>query len=255
MLDDGLALSNSLQHPLTLASFNSVACFALHIVGDAGGCREFAERLMQVSVRYDFPATRAVGAFMLGAACALEGDIAPALEQMEPSYEATFGYGFLGMLPGVIMADTLAGANRNKEALALVMRLLEGSRTPEEGVFVPELGRLRGELVLRQSAGNAPEAERHLGTAARRRAGSCCLSIESQDPGYPGCLRSKVDEKKRGPCSMVRTRTRWTNGKDPRSVSPASYGRSLADSLRTRRSAGESRLLDPKRICSIPLAI
>lgn len=86
---------------------------------------------MQVSVRYDFPATRAVGAFMLGAACVLEGDIAPALEQMEPSYEATFGYGFLGMLPGVIMADTLAGANRNKEALALVMRLLEGSRTPD----------------------------------------------------------------------------------------------------------------------------
>ena len=134
-LDDGLALANSLQHPLTLAFFNSVACFALHIVGDAGGCREFAERLMQVSARYDFPATKAVGSFMLGAARALEGDIAPALEQMEPSYEATFGYGFLGMLPGVIMADALAGANRNREALALVTRLLEGLRTPEEGRF------------------------------------------------------------------------------------------------------------------------
>lgn len=166
-LDDGLALSNSLQHPLTLAFFNSVACFALHIVGDPGGCREFAERLMQVSVRYDFPATRAVGSFMLGAARALEGDIAAALEQMEPSYDATFGYGFLGMLPGIIMADTLAGANRNSEALALVTRLLEGLRTPEEGVFVPELWRLRGELVLRQSACDAREAERHFGTSAR----------------------------------------------------------------------------------------
>ena len=166
-LDDGLALSNSLQHPLTLAFFNSVGCFALHIVGDPGGCREFAERLMQVSVRYDFPATRAVGSFMLGAARALEGDIAAALEQMEPSYDATFGYGFLGMLPGIIMADTLTAANCNSEALALVTRLLEGSRTPEEGVFVPELWRLRGELVLRQSAGDAREAERHFGTAAR----------------------------------------------------------------------------------------
>ena len=104
---------------------------------------------------------------MLGAARALEGDMASALEQMEPSFEATFGYGFLGMLPGVIMADSLAGANRNKEALALVTRLLEGSRTPEEGVFVPELWRLRGELVLRRSAGDAPEAERYLGTATR----------------------------------------------------------------------------------------
>jgi class 3 adenylate cyclase/ABC-type lipoprotein export system ATPase subunit len=166
-LDDGLALVDSLQHPLTLAFFNSVACFALHIVGDAGGCREFAERLMQVSVRYDFPATKAVGSFMLGAARALEGDIAPALEQMGPSYEATFGYGFLGMLPGIIMANTLADANRNQEALALVTRLLDGLRTPEEGVFVPELWRLRAELVLKESAGNVREAERHFGTAAR----------------------------------------------------------------------------------------
>ena len=166
-LDEGLALANSLQHPLTLAFFNSVACFALHIVGDVGGSREFAERLVQVSARYDFPATKAVGSFMLGAVRALEGDIAPALEQMEPSYEATFGYGFLGMLPGIIMADALAGANRNREALALVTRLLEGLRTPEEGVFVPELWRIRGDLVLRQSAGDVRQAERHFGTAAR----------------------------------------------------------------------------------------
>jgi tetratricopeptide (TPR) repeat protein len=71
------------------------------------------------------------------------------------------------MLPGIIMVDALARANRNQEALALVTRLLEGSRTPEEGVFVPELWRLRGELVLRQSAGDAREAERHYGTATR----------------------------------------------------------------------------------------
>jgi class 3 adenylate cyclase/ABC-type lipoprotein export system ATPase subunit len=166
-LDDGLALSNSLQHPLTLAFFNSVACFALHIVGDAGGCREFAERLVQISARYDLPATKAVGSFMLGAAHALEGDMAPALEQMEPTFEATFNYGFLGMLPGIIMADALARANRNGEALALVTRLLEGLRTPEEGVFVPELWRIRGELVLRQSAGDARQAEHYFGTAVR----------------------------------------------------------------------------------------
>jgi len=165
-LDDGLALADSLQHPLTLAFFNCLACFALHIVGDADGSREFAERLVQVSARYDFPATKAVGSFMLGSARALEGNMAPALEQMEPTYEATFSYGFMGMLPGVIMGEALARANRNREALALVTRLLEGSRTPEEGVFVPELWRLRGELVLRQSADDAPQAERHFGTAA-----------------------------------------------------------------------------------------
>jgi hypothetical protein len=54
---------------------------------------------------------------MRGAADALQGDLAHALEQMEPSYEATLGYGFLGVLPGAILADALASADRNEEAL------------------------------------------------------------------------------------------------------------------------------------------
>jgi ATP/maltotriose-dependent transcriptional regulator MalT len=166
-LDAGLALAKSLQHPLTLAFVQSNACFATHMVRDSDGCREFAEQLMQVSERYEFPATRAVGSFMLGAARAQQGDIAPALKQMEPSFEATLAYGFFGVLPGVIMAEVLAGAGRNQEALALIARLLDESTTPEVGAFVPELWRIRGELLLRQSAGNAPQAESFLGTALR----------------------------------------------------------------------------------------
>lgn len=166
-LEAGLALANSLQHPLTLAFAQGSACFSAHIVGDSDGCREFAEQLLQVSARYEFPATRAVGSFMLGAARAQQDDIAPALTQMEPSFEATLAYGFFGVLPGVIMAEALAGAGRNQEALALIARLLDQSSTPEVGAFVPELWRIRGELLLRQSAGNAPQAERFLGTALR----------------------------------------------------------------------------------------
>jgi hypothetical protein len=166
-LDAGLALAKSLQHPLTLAFFQSVGCFAMHIVGDSDGCSEFSEQLIQVSEKYDFPATRSVGTFMLGAARALQGDITSALAHMEPSFEATLAYGFLGMLPGVIMADALAGADRDREALALITRLLDGSSTPETGIFISELWRIRGELLLRRSAGNSPQAERFLATALR----------------------------------------------------------------------------------------
>jgi hypothetical protein len=183
-LDRGLALANSLQHPLTLAFFQSVACFAMHVVRDSEGCREFAEDLVQVSAKYDFPATRAIGSFMIGAAGVLDGDIAPALKQMEPSFEATFSYGFLGMLPGVIMADALASANRNQEALALITRLLDESSTPEVGVFISELWRIRGELVLRQSASNSRQAEHYFGTALRI-AGEQGASIYRARAGIP----------------------------------------------------------------------
>jgi len=165
-LDAGLALANSLQHPLTLAFFLSLGVFATYIVRDSNGCREFAEQLTQVSARYDLPATHAVGLFMRGAADALQGDLA-ALKQMEPSFEATFRYGFLGVLPGVILADALASADRSQEALALVTRLLDQSSTPERGPFISEVWRIRGEMALRQSATNSLEAERFLGTALR----------------------------------------------------------------------------------------
>jgi class 3 adenylate cyclase/ABC-type lipoprotein export system ATPase subunit len=166
-LEAGLALANSLQHPLTLAFFHSSACTTMHAVGNPDGCREFAEQLTQVSAKYDLPAIGAVGSFMFGAARALQRDFLPALTQMEPSFEAAFGYGFFGVYPGIIMAETLANAGRNQEALTLVTRLLDGSRTPEIGAFISELWRLRGELLLRQSADKLPEAERHFGTAVR----------------------------------------------------------------------------------------
>jgi len=166
-LNAGLALATSLQHPLTLAFFQSFACYAMYLVRDSNGCREFAEQLTQISARYDLPATHAVGLFTRGAADALQGDVAHALKQMEPSYEATLGYGFTGVLPGVILADALASADRNQDALALVTRLLEKSSTPERGPFISELWRIRGEMALRQSAANSQEAERFLGTALR----------------------------------------------------------------------------------------
>jgi len=166
-LDAGLVLAHSLQHPLTLAFYHSVACTATHVAGDSDGCREFAEQLTQVSARYEFPVIAAVGSFMLGAANALRGDFVPALKQMEPFFEPAFGYGFFGMHPGIVMVEALIGANRNQEALTLVKRLLDGSRTPETGAFVSELWRLRGELLLRLSAGDVPEAKRYLETAVR----------------------------------------------------------------------------------------
>jgi hypothetical protein len=166
-LDAGLELANSLQHPLTLAFFHGVAGVTAHVAHDSDGCREFAEQLMQVSARYEFPVTRAVGSFMLGASRAQQGDIAAALRQMEPCFEATLAYGFFGVRPGVIMAEALADAGRDLEALALIKRLLEETSTPEAGVFISELWRIRGELLLRRSAGDAPQAESSLATALR----------------------------------------------------------------------------------------
>jgi class 3 adenylate cyclase len=162
-----LDLASSLQHPLSVAFAHSLATFATHLVGDASGCREYSEGLLRVSDRYDFPATRGVARFMQGAAHSLEGDSAAALKQMEPSFQAAYAYGFLGVLPGIIMAEALIAGGRDSDALALVTRLLDGIATPEFGVFVGELWRLRGELTLRLASADAASAERDLAIAVR----------------------------------------------------------------------------------------
>jgi len=147
-LNTGLALANDLEHPLTLAFFHSVACFAMYLADDADGCQEFAEELIKVSTKYDLAATRAVGSFVTGASLGLRGDVTAALKQMEPSFEPTLTYGFMGVLPGVIMIEMLNRVGRSQEALALAIRLLDDLPDPEAAVFVSELWRLRGELRL-----------------------------------------------------------------------------------------------------------
>jgi class 3 adenylate cyclase/ABC-type lipoprotein export system ATPase subunit len=161
-------LATSLQHPLTLAFAYSIVAGALHLVGDLKGTRETAEQLVQVSTKYEFAIPRAVGNFLLGATRASEGDHSAALLQMEPVFEVTLGYGFLAMLPAVMMAEALVSVGRDKDALALVTRMLDELPTPEIGIFVSELWRLRGELVLRHLGNDArPEVERYLATALR----------------------------------------------------------------------------------------
>jgi class 3 adenylate cyclase len=162
-----LELATSLEHPLTLAFAHSVAAGALHLVGDLGGARESAEQLIRVSTKYDFAVQRTVGRFILGATRILQDDPAAALAEMEPTFEATLGYGFLGLLPATIMCESLAHAGRHKEALALVTRVLNDLPTPEIGSFISELWRMRGELVQRLGTGAQGEAERYLRIALR----------------------------------------------------------------------------------------
>jgi class 3 adenylate cyclase len=166
-LQAGFELAASLHHPLSVAFAQSLACFAFHLVRDSVGCQQAAEELLKTSDKYDFPVTRGVATFMIGAARALQGDAELALKQMEPAFEAAHAFGFLGMLPGIIMAETLVGAGRDKDALALVTRLLDGISTPEIGVFVCELWRLRGELMLRLGAADTLQCKRYMATALR----------------------------------------------------------------------------------------
>jgi class 3 adenylate cyclase/ABC-type lipoprotein export system ATPase subunit len=144
-----LALSAELEHPATLVFAQIAGCAALSFGRDADALEAFAARTVETAARYDVPVNREIGAFWTGAARVMRGETESGMATMAASFETTLASGFIGVLPGVAMVEALMRGNRAAEALALVARLLEATETPEVGMFMSELWRLRGELAER----------------------------------------------------------------------------------------------------------
>jgi class 3 adenylate cyclase/ABC-type transport system involved in cytochrome c biogenesis ATPase subunit len=166
-LDAALALADRLQHPLSLLFARGMMCATLYLAHDLDGCQASANELVRVATKYDLPFYGAIGSFWLGATEATHGDVSSGLRQMEPAFEPLDGIGLFVLLPAVVMVDTLARAGRDRDALALIARVLDKMSDPKLGMFVSELWRIRGELMARERGGDMTLAEHSLQEALR----------------------------------------------------------------------------------------
>ena len=164
-LEAALALSDYLQHPLSLFFARGTMCNTLYLGRDLDACRTSASDILRLATRYDLPDYAAMGSFWLGATQAMDGDPTGGLQQMEPAFESVLGIGLFTLLPAVVMVDTLARAGRDRDALAIIARLLDETSDPHKGMFVSELWRIRGELLARERGRDVALAERSLQTA------------------------------------------------------------------------------------------
>ena len=166
-LEAAVALSDRLQHPLSLLLAQGMMCCTLYLAHDLGACRASANEMLRVATKYDLPVYSAIGSFWLGATQATHGDASGGLQQMEPAFEPLDGIGLFVLLPAVVMVDTLARVGRDRDALALIARVLGKMSEPKMGMFVSELWRIRGELIARERGGDMALAERSLQVALR----------------------------------------------------------------------------------------
>jgi hypothetical protein len=162
-LEAAIALSDRLQHPLSLLFAQGIMCNTLYLIHDLSACRASASEMLRVATKYDLPG--AIGSFWLGATQAMHGDVTGGLRQMEPAFEPLDGIGLFVLLPAVVMVDTLARVGRDRDALALISRVLGNMSDPQMGMFVSELWRIRGELVARGRGGDTALAEHSLQAA------------------------------------------------------------------------------------------
>jgi class 3 adenylate cyclase/ABC-type transport system involved in cytochrome c biogenesis ATPase subunit len=166
-MDAALALAETLQHPLSLTFALGNGCVALQLAGDIEACREMSQREMQVAQKYDLPLQLGLGQFMLGLARTQQDDVASGLALMEANHASAVRHSFMGVYPQVVMTDALARGGRGKEALAYVTRAFDNLVSPEVGIHVPELWRLRAVGQRQLPADNAATAEGWLHTAVR----------------------------------------------------------------------------------------
>jgi class 3 adenylate cyclase/ABC-type transport system involved in cytochrome c biogenesis ATPase subunit len=179
-LEAARALTDRLQHPLSLLFVQGITCNTLYLTHDLDACRAAASEMRRIATKYDLPVYAAIGSFWLGATQAAHGDLIGGLRQMEPTFEPLDGIGLFVLHPAVVMVDTLARAGRDRDALGLIARLFGKISDPHLGMFVSELWRIRGELVARERNGDAALAEHSLQEALRIARGQQATLLQSR---------------------------------------------------------------------------
>jgi len=179
-LDCALALADRLQHPLSLLFARGMMCATLYLAHDLDGCQASANELVRVATKYDLPFYGAIGSFWLGATQATHGDVIGGLRLMEPAFEPLDSIGLFVLLPAVVMVDTLARGGRDRDAVALIARVLDKMSDPQTGMFVSELWRIRGELIAREHGSDRTLAERSLQVAFRIASGQEAALLQAK---------------------------------------------------------------------------
>src|SRR4029079_18309129 len=179
-LEHAAAPSERLQHPLSLLFAQGIMCNTHYLTHDLGACRASANEMLRVATKYDLPVYGAIGTFWLGATEAMQDDVTGGLRQMEPGFEPLHKIGLFALLPAVVMAHTLMQANRDRDALALIARLLGETSDPQVGMFVSELWRIRGELIAREHGSDTALAEDCLQAALRIAQGQEATLLQSR---------------------------------------------------------------------------
>ncbi len=156
-----VAIAETLGHPYSLAHGLNQAAASHQIIGDAPACERFAARLMEIARKFEFTAQIHLGTLLIAWSRG-QTDAAAGFALAEPVLGTSAVRGQAAFYNAALIADLQARTGRAADALSLLNGKLADASVSPVGFYVSELWRLKGELLLRQSAGNRGEAERSL---------------------------------------------------------------------------------------------
>jgi hypothetical protein len=181
-VDKALALAEFLSHPPSIGFAHRFAGLVSLIARDRDGCERMGERLVELAEKFDLPFFGWYGRYFMGWARAQGLTSSEGLALMEEAFPLIVNeqiYKFLG----VALAEAQFDAGRVMGALALVDRALNTGEGPANGLYVPEIHRLRG-IFLKSLGSSAEEIERALRTALEiaEEQGALLLKLRGHKP-------------------------------------------------------------------------
>jgi tetratricopeptide (TPR) repeat protein len=151
-LHGGMALARGLSHPHSLAAAAHCAADLHGLRGEPLLAKEQAKEVLRLAEEYGLELWVAFGKIDLGSADAELGNIQQGIEEMQQgvaAYEATGGR-LWSPYSRSLLANALAKAGRSKEGLIVIGEALTMAELNSEAFAMPELLRVKGELILKQ---------------------------------------------------------------------------------------------------------
>jgi predicted ATPase len=158
---EALALAQEIASPTNLALAYHFAAYLHHRRREPLAVQEQAETLLTLATAQAFPLWAGFGTCWRGWVLAMQGQHAVGLAQLHQGMAALLATGQTLARPFclVLLAEATTHAGQVEEGLALLEEAMAALETSERGDLRAEVSRLKGELLLRQTAPDMAQAE------------------------------------------------------------------------------------------------
>jgi class 3 adenylate cyclase/predicted ATPase len=158
---EALALAQTLAHPQSLVFAQYFAAFLHHRRREAPEVQMQVDALLPLATAQEFPLYVGLGTCLRGWAAAVQGESMAGLAQMHQGMAAVLATGQTLTQPLclVLLAEAAGHAGQVEEGLHLLAEALAALEASGRGDLLAEAYRLQGELLLRQAAPDAAQAE------------------------------------------------------------------------------------------------
>jgi class 3 adenylate cyclase/predicted ATPase len=179
IIDHGVSLGESLDHPSsqTFAYMNAITAY--HIIGDLPLLAQMVERMTAIADKFNLPPQQSIATFVSGWLETSRGNIVDGLRIMEAEFPGVSRTGPLPPFYAALLAGVRLQSGQAAAAIEPLDAILPTIREPGVGFFLSEIYRLRGECLLRMGSSHFDSAitefETALATAKRQHARTFAL--------------------------------------------------------------------------------